>query len=74
MNEKELIERLKEVFVTRRECDEKNEIIKTAMSKIEVRLAVIEDNITKQNSLTKMVLGGIITIIIGAVASMILKG
>lgn len=58
------IERLKEIFVTRKECQEINEEIKSKLSSDLVRLAVIENRLKIITWLLYAVAGGIITMLI----------
>lgn len=58
------IDRLKEIFVTRKECQEINEEIKSKLSSDLVRLAVIESRLKIITWLLYAVAGGIITMLI----------
>ncbi len=58
------IERLKEIFVQRQECQEINEEIKTKLSNDLVRLAVIENQLKVITWLLYAVAGGVITMLI----------
>ena len=58
------IERLKEIFVQRQECQEINEEIKTKLSSDLVRLAVIENQLKVITWLLYAVAGGVITMLI----------
>ena len=58
------IERLKEIFVTRQECQDTNEEIKTKLSNDLVRLAVIENQLKVITWILYAVAGGIITMLI----------
>lgn len=58
------IERLKEIFVSRQECQENNEEIKTSLSSDLVRLAVIESQLKVITWILYAVAGGIITMLI----------
>lgn len=58
------IERLKEIFVTRKECQDINEEIKTKLSSDLVRLAVIENQLKVITWILYAVTGGIITMLI----------
>lgn len=58
------IDRLKEIFVTRKECQEINEEIKSKLSSDLVRLAVIENRLKIITWLLYAVAGGIITMLI----------
>ena len=58
------IDRLKEIFVTRMECQEINDEIKTKLSSDLVRLAVIENQLKVITWLLYAVAGGVITMLI----------
>ena len=58
------IERLKEIFVSRQECQEINEEIKTNLSSDLVRLAVIENQLKIITWILYAVAGGVITMLI----------
>ena len=58
------IERLKEIFVTRQECQDINEEIKTKLSSDLVRLAVIENQLKVITWILYAVAGGIVTMLI----------
>ena len=58
------IERLKEIFVTRQECQDINEDIKANITKDLVRLAVIENQLRVITWILYAVAGGVITTLI----------
>ena len=58
------IERLKEIFVTRQECQDINDEIKTKLSSDLVRLAVIENQLKVITWILYAVAGGIVTMLI----------
>lgn len=58
------VQRLKEIFVTRQECQEINEEIETKLSSDLVRLAVIENQLKVITWILYAVAGGIITMLI----------
>ena len=58
------IERLKEIFVPRQECQEINEEIKANITKDLVRLAVIENQLKLITWILYAVAGGVITMLI----------
>lgn len=58
------IERLKEIFVTRQECQDINEEVKTKLSSDLVRLAVIENQLKVITWILYAVAGGIVTMLI----------
>ena len=58
------IDRLKEIFVTRKECQATNDAIEAKLSNDLVRLAVIETEMKRIKWLTAAVVGGVITMLI----------
>ena len=58
------IERLKEIFVTRKECDEVTENLKSKLSNDSVRLAVIESKLGTITWLLTAVGGGAIATLV----------
>lgn len=64
MIDTEDIERLKEIFVTRQDCQDINEEIKTKLSSDLVRLAVIENQLKVITWILYAVAGGIITMLV----------
>ena len=58
------IDRLREIFVTRQECQEQKDTFESKMTKELVRLAVIEADVKQQKWLTASVIGGVITMLI----------
>jgi len=64
MIEREDIERLKEIFVTRQECDTVMDDVEKKLSNDNTRLAVIEHQLKTITWLTTAVCGGIITMLI----------
>lgn len=58
------IERLKEIFVQRQECQAINEEIKTKLANDLVRLAVIENQLKIITWLLYAVAGGVVTMLI----------
>ena len=58
------IERLKEIFVTRQECQNTNDEIEKKLSSDLVRLAVIENQLKVITWLLYAVAGGVITMLI----------
>ena len=63
IDEKDL-ERLKEIFVTRNECQQTTDGIETKLSNDLVRLAVIENQLKVITWLLYAVAGGVITMLI----------
>lgn len=64
MIDKDDIERLKEIFVTRLECDNTMDAINKKISQEDVRLAVIEHQLKTITWLLTAVGGGVITMLI----------
>ena len=64
MIEEKDIERLKEIFVTRKECQQTTDGIETKLSNDRVRLAVIENQLKVITWLLYAVAGGVITMLI----------
>ena len=64
MIEEKDIERLKEIFVTRQECQRQTDGFEAKLSKDLVRLAVIETEMKQIKWLTTAVVGGVITMLI----------
>ena len=58
------IDRLEEIFVTRRECQQTNEEIEKKLSSDLVRLAVIENQLKVITWILYAVAGGIITMLV----------
>ena len=58
------IDRLKEIFVTRQECQGQKDTFESKMTKELVRLAIIEADVKQQKWLTASVIGGVITMLI----------
>ena len=64
MIEEKDIERLKEIFVTRQECQRQTDGFEAKLNKDLVRLAVIETKLSQITWLLTAVGGGVITMII----------
>ena len=58
------IERLKEIFVTRQECQKQTDSFETKLNKDLVRLAVIETEMKQIKWLITAVAGGVITMLV----------
>ena len=58
------IDRLKEIFVTRQECQKQTDHFEGKLNKDSVRLAVIETEMKQIKWLTAAVVGGVITMLI----------
>lgn len=64
MIEEKDIDRLKEIFVTRKECQEQTNSFEDKLSKDLVRLAVIETKLSQITWILTAVGGGVITMLI----------
>lgn len=64
MIEEKNIDRLKEIFVTRKECQSTNDKIEAKLSNNLVRMAVIENQLKVITWLLYAVAGGVITMLI----------
>lgn len=71
--EKEDIDRLKEIFVTRQECDTHIDDVNKKLANDSTKLAVIEQQLSTISWISKTTLGAVLVAIIGAVLSLILK-
>ena len=58
------IDRLKEIFVTRQECQKQTDSFETKLNKDLVRLAVIETEMKQIKWLITAVAGGVITMLV----------
>lgn len=67
------MERLKEIFVTRRECDTITDEINGKLASDNAKLAVIESQLKTIDWVSKTTLGGVIASIVGAIMMLILK-
>lgn len=65
--------RLFHVFMPRSECDSQMESIKNKQNNIEVRLAVIENEVKKSTKLQWTILVVVLTAVVTAIMGMILK-
>lgn len=68
------IERLKEIFVTRQECDTTTEEINRKLSNDNIELAVIKQKLDTITWLNRTILAAVLVAIVGAVMALILKG
>ena len=71
--DKEDMERLKEVFVTRLECDTITDDINKKLSNDSTELALIKQKLDTISWISKTTLAAVIVAIVGALLSMILK-
>lgn len=68
------IERLKEIFVTRKECDERSEGTKAALQDVQVKLAIIEEHQKQTKWLTRTILGAVIATFVATLWTILMKG
>lgn len=73
MIEKEDVEQLKLIFVTRAECDSTNEDINRKLSNDSTELALIKQQLSSILWIAKTTLGTVLAGIVGAVLAMVLK-
>ena len=73
MIEKEDIERLKDIFVTRMECDTITDDINKKLANDSKALALIEQKLDSVTWLSKTILAAVLCAIVGAVLAQILK-
>ena len=73
MIEKEDIEHLKLIFVTREECDSNNDDINRKLSNDSTELALIKQQLSSILWIAKTTLGTVLAGIVGAVLAMVLK-
>lgn len=73
MIEREDIERLKEIFVTRQECDMITDDINKKLANDSTELALIKQKLDTISWVSKTTLGAVVVAIVGALLSLILK-
>lgn len=73
MLEPEDISRLKEIFVTRQECQDTNEEINRKLSNDSTELALIKQKLDTITWVSKTTLAAVIVAIVGAIMALILK-
>lgn len=73
MVEREDIERLKEIFVTRMECDMITDEINKKLANDSTELALIKQKLDTISWVSKTTLGAVVVAIVGALLSLILK-
>ena len=64
MIEEKDIERLKEIFVTRQECQRQTDVFEAKLNKDLVRLAVIETKLSQITWILSTVAAGVVTMLI----------
>ena len=67
------IERLKEIFVTRQECQETNKELEEKIASTATDLAVIKQQLQVITWVSKTTLAAVIVAVVGAVMALILK-
>lgn len=67
------IARLKEIFVTRQECDDKTDEINKKLANDSTELALIKQKLDTISWISKTTLAAVIVAIVGALLSLILK-
>lgn len=67
------IARLKEIFVTRQECQDTNEEINKKLANDSTELALIKQQLNTISWVSKTTLGAVIVAIVGAIMALILK-
>ena len=73
MVEKDDIEQLKLIFVTRQECEKTNEEINNKLANDSTKLALIEQQLASILWIGKTTLGAVLVAIVGAILTLILK-
>lgn len=68
------IERLKEIFVTRRECDTTTDEINKKLANDSTELALIKQKLDAITFFSKTTLGVVIAAIVGAILKLIILG
>jgi hypothetical protein len=71
--EKDDIERLKEIFVTRQECDNTMEDVNKKLANDSTELALIKQKLDTITWVSKTTLAAVIVAIVGAIMSLILR-
>lgn len=73
MIEEKDIERLKEIFVTRKECDTVTDDINKKLANDSTKLALIEQQLSSILWIGKTTLGAVLVAIVGAILTLIIK-
>lgn len=73
MIDREDIDRLKEIFVTRLECDTITDDINKKLANDSTELALIKQKLDTISWVSKTTLGAVVVAIVGALLSLILK-
>lgn len=74
MIEKDDIDRLKEIFVTRQECDNNTDEINKKLANDGTELALIRQKLDTITWVSKTTLASVIAVIVGAVLKLIILG
>ena len=74
MIDKDDIERLKEIFVTRMECDSITDDINKKLAKDSMELALIKKDLATIMWVSKTTLGAVIVALVGALLKLIIVG
>lgn len=72
--DREDIDRLREIFIPREECENKMQTVAAKQSENDVRFALIEQSLKTISWVSKTTLGAVITAIVGIVITLITKG
>lgn len=73
MIDKDDIERLKDIFMTRAECDMTTQDINKKLSNDAIELAVIKQKLDVISWVSKTTLGAVILAIVGAIMALVIK-
>ena len=73
MIEEKDIDRLKEIFVTRKECDTVTDDINKKLASDSTKLALIEQQLSSILWIGKTTLGAVLVAIVGAILTLIIK-
>ena len=71
--DREDIERLKEIFVTRQECDDKTDEINKKLANDNTQLELIKQQLKTISWVAKATLGAVVVAIVGALMTLILR-
>lgn len=72
--DREDIDRLKEIFVTRKECDETTDDINKKLANDSKELALIKQTLGTISWVSKTTLAAVIAVIVGAILRLIIVG
>lgn len=74
MIENDDIDRLKEIFITRKECDDRTDAIERKLAADAVELALIKQKLDQISWVSRTTLGTVIVALIGALLKLVLVG